>query len=266
MSDFKAIKEKQQQTWAAGDFSIVAWNTVFAGELLCEAVDLRAGQKVLDVATGSGNTALSAARRFCEVTGIDYVPALLEKAKQRAEIEQLQVNFTNGDCENILFEDGWFDVVLSTFGSMFAPHQEKAAQELIRVCKQGGKIGLTCWTPEGFWGNVFKLQKKYVPHAADLRSPVEWGTEQRLKELFGTESKGKITKRVALFRFTSTDHFINFFKTHFGPILKTFEALNEEQQQAYTKDLEEMLNQFNKSDDETLVIHAEYLEVVITKN
>jgi len=266
MSDFEEIKNKQQNVWASGDFSIVAWNTLYIGEKLCEAVDFRAGQKILDVATGSGNTALSAARRFGEVTGIDYVPALIEKAKERSAIDKLPVDFRVADCENMPFPDGSFDVVLSTFGSMFAPDHEKAAQELLRVCKPNGKIGLANWSPEGFWGEIFRLRGKYIPPEENLKPPGEWGTEQRIKELFENHtSEIKINKRTALFRYKSVEHFIEFFKTYFGPILKTFEALDEQQQNQYQKDIEQKVIQFNQSGDNTVVIPAEYLEIVMVK-
>ena len=172
MTDLNAIKARQQQTWAAGDFSVIAWTTQIVSELLCEAVELRAGQSMLDVATGSGNTALAAARRWCEVTGIDYVPALLERARDRAAAERLPITFHEGDTEEIPFPAASFDVVLSTFGVMFAPDQEQAAQELLRVCRPGGKIGLANWTPDGFVGTYFRALVQYVPPAADLKPPI----------------------------------------------------------------------------------------------
>jgi SAM-dependent methyltransferase len=183
---------------------MIAWNTVFPCELICEAVELRAGQKVLDVATGSGNAALSAARRGCEATGIDYVPALIERARERAAAERLPAHFETGDCEEIPFADGSFDAVLSVYGSMFAPNQERAAQELVRVCRPGGKIGMANWTPDGFWGQAFGLAAKYLPLAEGLRPPAQWGTGERLKELFGDAiSSMRIEQRGALFRYAA---------------------------------------------------------------
>jgi SAM-dependent methyltransferase len=266
MADLDEVKAKQQRMWATGDFSMIAWNTVFPGELLCEAVGLRAGHKVLDVAAGSGNAALSAARRGCEAVGIDYVPALIERASQRAAVDRLPARFEVGDCEAIPCPDGSFDVVLSVFGSIFAPRQEKAAQELLRVCRPGGTIGMANWTPDGFWGQAFGLQAQYVPPPPGLRSPIEWGTEARLRELFA-DAIGSlhITKRSALFRYRSSAHWIEVFSTYFGPVMRTLEALDEQRRRAYLADLDATLNRFNRSEDDTLTVSADYLEVVMTK-
>lgn len=266
MADFAAIKAQQQQTWATGDFGMIAWNTVFPCELICEAVELRAGQKVLDVATGSGNAALSAARRGCEATGIDYVPTLIERARERAIAERLPARFEVGDCEAIPFPDESFDVVLTVYGSMFAPDPEKAAAELVRVCKPGGKIGMANWTPAGFWGQAFALIGKYLPPPAGLRPPPEWGTEQRLKELFGkSTSSMKIEKRNALFRYLDSKHWIRVFSTYFGPIMRVLEKVEEPGRSEFLRELDALLNRFNVSGDQTLVTSAEYLEVVVTK-
>jgi SAM-dependent methyltransferase len=266
MADLNEVKAKQQRMWATGDFSMIAWNTVFPGELLCEAVGLRAGHKVLDVAAGSGNTALSAARRGCEAVGIDYVPALIERARQRAAVDRLPARFEVGDCEAIPCPDGSFDVVLSVFGSIFTPRQEKAAQELLRVCRPGGTIGMANWTPDGFWGQAFGLQARYIPPPPELRSPIEWGTEPRLRELFA-DAIGSlhITKRSALFRYRSSAHWIEVFSTYFGPVMRTLEALDEQRRRAYLADLDATLNRFNGSGDDTLMVSADYLEVVMTK-
>jgi ubiquinone/menaquinone biosynthesis C-methylase UbiE len=266
MADLNAVKAQQLKTWATGDFAMIAWNTVFPGELLCEAVGLRAGQKVLDVATGSGNAALSAARRGCEATGIDYVPALIERARERTAVERLPARFEVGDCEEIPFPDGSFDTVLSVYGSMFAPNQEKAAQELLRVCRRGGRIGMANWTPAGFWGQTFRLVGKYVPPPEGLRPPPEWGTEKRLRELFRTATSSiRIAKRSALFRYRDSGHWIEVFRTYFGPIMRTLEVLDEKRRGEFLKELDDMLNRFNRSGDETLVVSADYLEVVVTK-
>jgi ubiquinone/menaquinone biosynthesis C-methylase UbiE len=266
MIDLNAVKARQQQVWATGDFAMIGWNTVFPGEILCEAVGLRAGQAVLDVATGSGNTALAAARRNCDAVGIDYVPALVDRARERAASERLPARFEVGDCEDIPFPDAAFDVVLSVYGSMFAPRPEQAAQELLRVCRPGGKIGMANWTPDGFWGQTFGLQARYVPPPAGLRPPTEWGTEQRLRELFGDGIRSmEITKRSALFRYRDTQHWIDVFRTHFGPIIRTLEALNDEQRRSYLADLDGILTRFNRSGDSTLVVSADYLEIVMVK-
>jgi len=266
MVDLNAVKEQQQRTWSTGDFALIGWNTVFPGELLCEAVGLRAGQTVLDVATGSGNTALSAARRNCEAVGIDYVPALVERARERAAAERLPARFEVGDCEAIPFPDGSFDVVLSVYGSIFAPRQEVAAQELLRVCRSGGRIGMANWTPDGFWGQTFGLQARYVPPPSGLRPAPEWGTEQRLRELFSDRiASMRIERRSALFRFRSPQHWIDVFSAYFGPIMRTLEALDEARRRAYLADLDATLRRFNRSGDDTLVVSADYLEVVMVK-
>ena len=266
MTDFSAVKQQQQKTWATGDFAIIGWNTVFPGELMCEAVELRAGQKVIDVATGAGNTALSAARRNCETVGIDYVPALIERARVRAEAEGLPARFEVADCEQIPFPDESFDRVLSVYGSMFAPDQAKAAAELVRVCRSGGWIGMTNWTPDGFWGQTFCLVGKYVPPPAGVRPPPEWGTEKRLKELFAaTTSSMNISKRSALFRYRDNAHWIDVFRTWFGPIMSLLAKLDNERSREFLRELDDTLTRFNVSGDDTLMISADYLEVVIVK-
>jgi ubiquinone/menaquinone biosynthesis C-methylase UbiE len=264
MQDLKAVKAQQQRTWATGDFAMIAWNTVFPGELLCEAVELRAGQSVLDVATGSGNAALSAARRGCDALGIDYVPALIETARERATLERLPARFEVGDCEAIPCADHTFDAVLSVFGSMFAPDPQKAADELLRVCRPGGKIGMSNWTPDGFWGQTFALQWRYLPPQTPLRAPPEWGTEARLRELFGGAiASMRIAKRSALFRYKSSKHWIEVFSTYFGPIIRALETLEGARRHAYLEELDHTLNRFNRSGDDTLVVSADYLEVVM---
>lgn len=264
MDQLEAVKEQQQRTWATGDFARIAWNTVFPGELLCEAVDLRAGQRVLDVATGSGNAALSAARRGCDALGIDYVPALIDRARERAAVEHLPARFEIGDCDAIPCADHAFDVVLSVYGSMFSPRPQTAAQELIRACRSGGKIGMANWTPDGFWGQAFALQWRYLPPPSALRPPSEWGTEDRLLELFSDAiASMRITKRAALFRYRSSRHWIEVFSTYFGPIIRTLEALDETRRRSYLEELDGTLNRFNRSGDDTLLVSADYLEVVM---
>jgi ubiquinone/menaquinone biosynthesis C-methylase UbiE len=266
MADLNAVKEQQQRTWSLGDFAKIGWNTAFPGELMCEAVALKAGQKVLDVATGTGNAALSAARRNCEAVGIDYVPAWVERARERAAAERLPATFEVGDCEAIPFPDASFDVVLSVYGSIFAPRQELAASELVRVIRPGGKIGMANWTPDGFWGQSFGLLARYIPPPAGLRPPAEWGTEPRLRELFADKiSSMHIERRSALFRYRSTQHWIEAFRTYFGPIMRTLEMLDAQRRGTYLADLDALLLRFNRSDDDTLVLSADYLEVVMVK-
>jgi SAM-dependent methyltransferase len=264
--DLAAIKQRQQQAWSAGDFAMVGSAITMVSELLCEAADLGAGQRVLDVATGSGNTALAAARRWCEVTGVDYVPALLERARERAAVERLQATFGEGDAEKIPFPDAAFDVVLSTFGSMFAPDQEQAARELLRVCRPGGKIGMANWTPDGFIGEMFRVNSRFVPPPAGLQPPPLWGTEDRLSTLFGGGiSDLTATKRDFVWRYRSADHWIEFFRSYYGPTQKTFDALGPAQQHEYAAELRALVGRHNRSEDSTMVVPAAYLEVVATR-
>jgi ubiquinone/menaquinone biosynthesis C-methylase UbiE len=265
--DFEAIKSRQQMTWASGDYAMVGGTLVIVAESLCEAVDLRPGQKVLDVATGSGNTALAAARRFCDVTGVDYVPDLLGRARERAAAERLSIDFREGDAEALPFEDGAFDAVLSTFGAMFAPSQERTAAELTRACRPGGKIGMANWTPEGFIGQLFKLTGSYVPPPAGLKGPVLWGTEDRLRELFGDRvSSIAVARRSFTFRYRSADHWLEFFRSYYGPTMKAFEALDDAKREELARDILGLIERFNRSGDETMVVPSEYLEVVAVRS
>jgi ubiquinone/menaquinone biosynthesis C-methylase UbiE len=261
--NFSAIKQRQQQTWATGDYAVVGSTLNVMAEQLAEALDLHAGQRVLDVATGNGNAAIAAARRFCEVTGTDYVPALLERGRVRAAAEDLPIAFVEGDAEDIPFADASFDVVTSTLGTMFAPNQEKAASELLRVVRPGGKIGMANWTPDGFVGQMFKITGRYVTPPAGLRPPALWGTEERLRELFGYEVAWmRAERRSFVFRYHSFDHWLNIFRTFYGPVAKAFQALDADQQEAYAADLRSLVEQFNRSGDETMAVPSDYLEVV----
>ena len=264
--ELEMIKEKQQKTWASGNYAVIGNQLVIMGERLCEAVDVHSGDKVLDVATGSGNTAISAARRYCDVTGIDYVPELIVHAKERAGAERVEITFEVGDAENLPYPDASFDVVLSTVGVMFAPDQEKTAGELLRVCKPGGKIGLANWTPDGFIGNMFRTVGKHVPPPPGIKPPPLWGTEERLRELFGEGiSSLHTTRRSYAFRALSAKHFIESFRTYYGPVHKAFESLDAAGQDAFARDLEELVHNWNISGDETVVAPSEYLEVVAVR-
>ena len=265
-ADLAAVKQRQQVTWSSGDFAAVATHVTIVGELLCEAADLRPGWRVLDVATGSGNTALAAARRFCEVTGIDYVPALLERGRERAAAERLTITFREGDAEAIPFEDGAFDAVLSTFGAMFAPDQEKVASELLRVTRPGGKIGMANWTPDGYVGQLFRATGRHVPPPTGLNPPVLWGTEERLRELLGDQIASlATTRRAFVFRYPSASHYREFMQRVYGPTVKAFEALDPAGQDALAHDIEALVQECNRSGDDTVVVPADYLEVVATK-
>lgn len=265
--DLKALKTRQHGAWSAGDYAVVGTTLQIVGEELCEALDLRAGQKVLDVAAGNGNISLAAARRWCEVTATDYVPALLERASERAVADRLDIAFREADAEALPFADGSFDIVVSTFGVMFTPDQERAAAELVRVCRQGGKIGLANWTPDGFIGRVFKAIGKHVAPPAGARSPALWGTRARLAELFEPHAASiKSVQRNFVFRYRSAGHWLDIFKTYYGPVLRTFAALEPASQAALARDLVALIGEFNRADDGSMVVPSEYLEIVITRN
>lgn len=263
--DLRAIKGRQQLTWAAGDYARVGNVILISAELLCEAVDIRGGQRVLDVAAGSGNAALAAARRFARVTATDYVPALLDEARKRAAVEGLDLAFQEADAEALPFPDASFDVVLSTFGAMFAPDHEQVARELARVCRPGGKIGMVNWTPEGFLGDFFRTMGKHVPPPAGVRSPMLWGSEGHLRALFGDAVALTTTRRMFVFRQASPRAWIDYFRTYYGPTLKAFAALDEAGQGRLIADLEETIARHNVADDGTMVVPAEYLEVVAVR-
>jgi SAM-dependent methyltransferase len=262
--DFHAIKQRQQATWASGDFAVVGTTLQIVGENLCEAVDLRAGESVIDVAAGNGNATLAAARRFARVTSTDYVGALLEKGALRAKAEGLQVAFHAADAEALPFADGSFDVALSTFGVMFAPVAERSASELVRVVRPGGRIGLASWTPEGFLGELFKVVGANVPPPAGLRSPMQWGDEKRIRELFGVQGEVQCTRRMFNMRYLSPAHWIDIFRTYYGPTHKAFLALDAAGQQRLHDQLTALLVRHNKGGTSSLVVPAEYLEVVVT--
>ncbi|MBV9787620.1 MAG: class I SAM-dependent methyltransferase [Chloroflexi bacterium] len=264
--DLTAVKHRQQATWASGDYGVIGTTLQITGELLCEAVNLRAGQSVLDVAAGNGNATLAAARRWADVTSTDYVPALLERGQARAEAEGLDVRFQEADAEDLPFADGSFDVVLSIFGVMFTANQEQAAAELLRVCRPGGTIGLVNWTPEGFIGNLFRTIGKHVPPPAGVNPPSLWGTEQRLHELFGDGIAEMTTnRRCFVFRYRSAAHMLDVFRTYYGPMLKAFAALDETGQTALTHDITELVQRFNQGGADSLIVPSEYLEVVATR-
>ena len=265
--DLSAVKTRQQAAWSAGNYAVVGTTLQIVGENLCEALDLRSGARVLDVAAGNGNATLAAARRWCEVTSTDYVPALLEAGRVRAQAEGHTIKFQEADAENLPFPDASFDVVMSTFGVMFTPNQEQAASELARVCKPRGKIGLANWTPESFIGQVFKTIGKYIPPAPGVRSPALWGTTAALDTLFGETARAIHTAtRQFTFRYHSPAHFLEIFRTYYGPMNKAFAALDAEKQAAFEQDLLALIGSRNRSGDGTLVLPSEYLEVVIERN
>jgi SAM-dependent methyltransferase len=266
LPDLEALKARQHGAWSSGDYAVVGTTLQIVGEELCETLDIRAGQKVLDVAAGNGNATLAAARRWCEVVSTDYVPSLLERGRLRAEADGLTVKFKEADAEALSFADASFDAVLSTFGVMFTPNQDKAAAELIRVCRSGGKIGLANWTPDGFIGQLFKTLGKYLPPPAGAKSPALWGTEARIKEMFAASAVSITAERRHFnFRYRSPDHFLDVFKNFYGPMLKAFAALDAASQHGLRNDLLVLIGRMNRAEDGTMVVPSEYLEVAIAK-
>jgi ubiquinone/menaquinone biosynthesis C-methylase UbiE len=263
--DLAVIKARQQAMWASGNFALIGATLQIVGETLCEAVDVRAGERVLDVAAGNGNATLGAARRFANVTSTDYVPALLERGRQRAAADGLSVMFEVADAEALPYPDAGFDVVLSTYGVMFAPDQARAAREMLRVCRPGGRIGLACWTPQGFLGDMFRVMSQYLPPAPGLPSPLRWGTVAGIQELFAGAASIRNTARVFAFRYESAEHFVDIFRRYYGPTHKAFAALDPERQAALERDLLAVLRKADRGDGNGLVVDAEYLETVITK-
>jgi len=264
--DLAAIKQRQQATWASGDFAVIGTTLQIVGESLAEAADVRAGNRVLDVAAGNGNATLAAARRFADVTSTDYVPALLDKGRERARAEGLSVQFQEADAEQLPFPDASFDVVLSTFGAMFTPDHQRAASEMLRVLRPGGRIGMANWTPGGFIGRLFKVIGAYVPPPAGLKSPALWGTEPHLVELFGTQAAQiRCERRYFNFRYRSAAHWIQVFRDLYGPTHKAFAALDAAGAQSLERDITTLLHLLNTAGSASLVVPAEYLEVVITK-
>src|SRR3954466_7071701 len=264
--DLMALKIRQQAAWSSGDYAVVGTTLQIVGEQLCEALDLTPGSKVLDVAAGNGMASLAAARRWCRVTSTDYVPALLRSGRARAEAEGHPIEFIEADAEDLPFADGDFDTVLSTFGVMFTPNQDRAAAELMRVCKPKGQIGLANWTPDGFIGQVFKTLGKYLPPPAGIKSPALWGTSARLAEMFDAGARSiSAESRIFKFRYRSPEHFLDVFMTYYGPVLKAFAALEPAKQEELHNDLHALIVRMNRSGDSTMVVPSEYLEIVITK-
>jgi ubiquinone/menaquinone biosynthesis C-methylase UbiE len=262
--DYTAIKQRQQSTWATGNYAVVGTTLQIVGETLCETADISAGDRVLDVAAGNGNATLAAARRFADVTSTDYVEQLLELGKARAAADGLSVTFKVADAEALPFGDGAFDAVLSTFGVMFAPNQEQAAHELIRVIRKGGKVCLANWTSEGFIGQLFKTIGRHAPPPQGVKSPALWGTEERLKELFAGH-RITVKKQVFTFRYRSAQHWLDIFRTYYGPVNRAFAALDQKGQATLERDIMDLITSFNMPGRDTLAVPSEYLEAVIVK-
>jgi ubiquinone/menaquinone biosynthesis C-methylase UbiE len=252
--------------WGSGDYHVIASLIVPTAERLCDTVDLRASERVLDVATGTGNAAIAAARRLCLVTGVDYAPSLLDRGRTRAEAEGLPVTFAEEDAEALSAEDGAYDVVLSTFGVMFAPNQTQAAHEVLRVCRPGGRIGLANWTPEGWIGEMLRTVGRHVPPPAGLRPATRWGSEEGLRELLaGGVASLQATRQTIVMRFASPEQYLDLFRSYYGPVVKAFEALDESGHQALANDLHQTLLRYARPVDGTLQVPAEYLEVVAVR-
>ena len=260
--DLGVIKARQQATWASGNYAVIGTALQIVGESLCEAVDVSARWRVLDVAAGNGNAALAAARRGCAVTATDYVPELLDGARRRADAEGLVIDIRVADAENLPFEDNTFDAVLSTFGAMFVPDPQRAAAELVRVCRPGGRIGLANWTPDGFIGRMFKIVGQHVPPPAGVPSPLAWGTEERLGELLGSRARIDVTRRDFVFRYGSASEFFDTFKAYYGPIVRAWDALDEPSRDSFRNQLIALLEDSNRAAGAALAVPAEYLEVV----
>jgi len=264
--DFAAIKQRQQATWASGDYAVIGTTLQIVGELLAEAADVRAGERVLDVAAGNGNATLAAARRFAHVTSTDYVPTLLDKGRERARAEGLSAQFEVADAEDLPYDDASFDIVLSTFGAMFTPNHKRTAQEMLRVLRSGGRIGIANWTPAGFIGQLFKVIGTHVPPPAGLQPPPLWGSEAHIVELFGTQvAQMRCEKRHFNFRYQSAAHFVQVFREYYGPTHKAFAALDVTGRQALERDMTALVERLNVAGSSSLVVPSEYLEVVITK-
>jgi SAM-dependent methyltransferase len=265
--DLVAVKQRQQKMWASGDYSAVGARIAVMAEDLVQAAGLKAGERVLDVATGSGNAAIAAARSGCVVTGTDYVPGLLERGRARAAAEGLEVTWAEADAEDLPYADGEFDAVLSSLGVMFAPDQERAAAELARVCRPGGTIAVANWTPTSFVGQIFRTVTRYVPAPAGVRPPGLWGTEERLRELLGPAvSRLEITPRRFVFRFRSPDEFVDFFRTTYGPVHKAFLALDEPDRERLHADLANLATRFDRGPGPSVAMPSDYLEAVAVRS
>jgi SAM-dependent methyltransferase len=265
--DFNAIKQRQQATWTSGDYAFIGTTLQIVGETLAEAVDIRAGESVLDVAAGNGNASLAAARRHAQVISTDYVPHLLQKGAQRARAEGLDIEFQIADAEVLPFGENSFDVVLSTFGAMFTPEHGRVAKEFLRVVRNGGRIGMANWTPEGFIGQLFKLIGSYVPPPAGVQSPALWGSEPHIVELFGPQAKDIVcVRRTFNFRYHSPAHWLEVFRNYYGPVLKAYGTLHPDLQAELTDDITALLERSNVGGPDSLVVPGEYLEIVITCN
>jgi SAM-dependent methyltransferase len=265
--DLKPVRQAMQQTWSKGDFSVVATIVMPPADELAEALDIVPGERVLDVACGSGNGAIAAARRaWGNTVGVDFVPELLERGRERAAAERLEIDFVEGDAADLPFDDAEFDVVMSIYGAMFAPEHEKTAAELLRVCKPGGRIGMANWVPDGCVGEMFSTTAKHAPPPVPITPPPLWGTEEHLRELFGDGiSDLQVERRTSVQRFYSVDHWLEVFRSYFGPTMLAFERVGPDGEAALEADLRELLERYNRAGERALVLEADYLQVIATR-
>lgn len=265
--EMQALREAGQKTWSEGDFAVVAAIVMMVSEELVEALEVVPGERVLDVACGSGNAALAAARRsWGGVTGVDFVPALLARARERAAAERLEIEFVEGDAADLPFAEAEFDVVSSVFGAMFAPDQAQAAAELLRVCKPGGRIGMANWVPDGPVSQLFAIVAKHAPPPPGFTPPVLWGTEEKVRELLGPGLTDlKMERRVSRQPFRSIDHYLEIFRSYFGPIKMAFDRVGVDGEAALEADLREQLEKCNTAGDRAFVLEPEYLQVIATR-
>jgi ubiquinone/menaquinone biosynthesis C-methylase UbiE len=264
--DLVALKSRQQTAWASGDYALIGTTLQLVGEQLAEACDLRFDERVLDVAAGNGNATLAAARRGCQVTSTDYVASLLDRGAERARAERFDVKFQVADAEALPFADASFDAVLSTFGVMFAPDHTKAAAEMARVCRPGGRIGLANWTPGGLIGQLFKTLGGHLPPPAGVQPPSLWGVETHIETLFADSASAiAVMPRMFAFRYRSAAHFIDTFRNWYGPLHKAFAALESDKAEALRSDLLDLLNRLNTAGPGSLIVPSEYLEIVVTR-
>jgi ubiquinone/menaquinone biosynthesis C-methylase UbiE len=263
--DYEAIKVRQRQVWASGNYASIASLIVPIAELLCETAGLRAGDRVLDVACGSGNALIAAARRGCAVTGVDYVPELLTIARTRARAEALDVALVEGDAEALPFADASFDRVLSVVGVMFAPDQVRAAAELLRVCRPGGTVALASWTPEGFIGDLFRLVGKFAPPPAGVQPPALWGSEEHVRRLLAGAADARAERSTFTFRFGTAEEFTDFFITHYGPTLKAAESLDPVARERFREEFIELVRSHDDDVEGSVAVAAEYLTVIATR-
>lgn len=264
--DLQELKKRHNKVWSSGDYAVIGTGLLLTAELLAEACDLRYDETVLDVAAGNGNASLAAARRGCAVTSTDFVSGLLERGRERARAERFDITFLEADAEALPFADASFDAVLSTFGVMFAPDQPRAAAELARVCKPGGRIGLACWTPDGFVGQMFKVLARHVPPPEGVRSPLQWGNKSCLDDLFArASSEVRVKSRLFNMRYRSPQHFIDTFRAWYGPLHMAFASLPADKADQLEQDLSDLLRRMNRAGNDSLIVPAEYLEVVISR-